>query len=77
LLGDMASKTGKFAGKKEWISPHKLSLLVLIKCLCRKGSEDYEYSESISRCRHNLSLLLLEVLQVSAVTMPYKSINNK
>ena len=60
----MAFKLGKITGKTEWISPHKLSLLVLIRALCRKDSEDIEYSECIIRCRHSLSLFMLEILQV-------------
>lgn len=60
----MASKVGKSTGKSEWISPHKLSLLVLIKALCSKEKDGNDYSQCITRCRHYLSLFMLEILQV-------------
>ena len=53
--------------KHEWLTPHKLPLLVLIKYLCIPESQENEHAElreCVTRHRHGLSLLLLELIQV-------------
>lgn len=64
--GRMAQRSWKTAARKERISPHKLSLLVIIKGLSGSSEQDQDdlYTKCITRCRHSLSLLLLELIQV-------------
>ena len=64
--GRMAQRSWKTAARKERISPHKLSLLVIIKGLSGSSEQDQDdlYMKCITRCRHSLSLLLLELIQV-------------
>ncbi|KAL9988516.1 hypothetical protein ACROYT_G002971 [Oculina patagonica] len=49
--------------QKDWVSPHKVSLLILIKHLSSTDEEHEEYSDCIGRCRQQLSLLLLEFFE--------------
>lgn len=51
---------------KDWISPHKVSLLILIKYLSSTDDEHEEFTDCIKRCRHKLSLLLLEFFEVQS-----------
>lgn len=50
--------------QKDWVSPHKVSLLILIKYLSSTDEEHEEHSDCIGRCRHKLSLLLLQFFEV-------------
>lgn len=63
---EVGAKIFKMATKsqKEWVSPHKVSLLILIKYMSSTDEEHEEYSDCIKRCRHKLSLLLLEFFEV-------------
>lgn len=51
---------------KDWVSPHKVSLLILIKYLSSTDEEHEEFTDCIKRCRHKLSLLLLEFFEVQS-----------
>ena len=53
--------------QKDWVSPHKVSLLILIKNISSTDEEEEEYSGCLKRCRHELSLLLLEFFEVNLV----------
>ena len=51
---------------KDWVSPHKVSLLILIKYLSSTDEEHEKLTDCIKRCRHKLSLLLLEFFEVQS-----------
>ena len=50
--------------QKDWVSAHKVSLLILIKRMSSTDEEREEDLECIRRCRHELSLLLLKFFEV-------------
>lgn len=49
--------------QKDWVSPHKVSLLIFIKLMGSTDEEDEEDLECMKRCRYKLSLLLLELFE--------------
>ena len=55
--------------QKDWVSPHKVSLLILVKYISsRSAAEEYEnYADCLTICRDKLSLLLLEFFEVSVL----------
>ena len=50
--------------RKDWLSPHKVSLLILIKYISSSDDEQEDYLDCLRRSRHKLSLLLLEFFEV-------------
>lgn len=50
--------------QKDWVSPHKVSLLIFIKLMGSTDEEDEKDLECMKRCRYKLSLLLLELFEV-------------
>ena len=59
-------ETDKMAtrSRKDWLSPHKVSLLILIKYISSSDDEQEDYLDCLRRSRHKLSLLLLEFFEV-------------
>ncbi|CAH3017657.1 unnamed protein product [Porites evermanni] len=49
--------------RKDWLSPHKVSLLILIKYISSSDDEQEDYLDCLRRSRHKLSLLLLEFFE--------------
>ncbi|XP_074624206.1 anaphase-promoting complex subunit 5-like [Acropora palmata] len=51
--------------QKDWVSPHKVSLLILVKYISsRTTEEEHEiYADCLTICRDKLSLLLLEFFE--------------
>lgn len=62
-------KLFKMAAKcqKDWVSPHKVSLLILVKYISSRSTEEKHeiYADCLTICRDKLSLLLLEFFEVS------------
>jgi len=50
--------------RKDWLSPHKVSLLILIKSISSSDDEQEDYLDCLRRSKHKLSLLLLEFFEV-------------
>lgn len=53
--------------QKDWVSPHKVSLLILVKYISSRSTEEEHeiYADCLTICRDKLSLLLLEFFEVS------------
>ncbi|KAM7434149.1 Anaphase-promoting complex subunit 5 [Porites harrisoni] len=49
--------------RKDWLSPHKVSLLILVKYISSSDDEQEDYLDCLRRSRHKLSLLLLEFFE--------------